>query len=181
MTWTLLRRGFGGSVKSVVEFHALRYVLPSRNDYVTTSQKQKTYGRFLGTIFFGRLVAMQVPENEWLARQRIQEKWKNTKKMIFKRSRPPLFSAKQGHFWVVFGCQTICPLQVVIHQQLARTPSTSKNPNRFGRLRFPAELTEGRGCKRQQQKRALNHGGWLGHGNIRTNAIGKPLAFKVIG
>jgi hypothetical protein len=51
----------------------------SRGDDGTSLKKQKAYRRFLGTIFFGEVQPLQVPENQPFARQQVPKNRKNTK------------------------------------------------------------------------------------------------------
>jgi hypothetical protein len=46
----------------------------SWDQFVTSPKKTKTYGRFLGTIFFGGAKYALAPDFQWLARQEILQK-----------------------------------------------------------------------------------------------------------
>jgi hypothetical protein len=62
-------------------------------------QKPKTYGRFLGTIYFGEFRALEIPDLQWLAKELTTTNRNNTKKSdIFL---PPSFrfSAKSFRFF----------------------------------------------------------------------------------
>jgi hypothetical protein len=75
--------------------------------FTITLNNPKTYGRLLGTIFFGGVESVEHPQFQPLAGHKIPKNRKNTKKSVFFLERPPRFSAKQARFRGVFNCQTI--------------------------------------------------------------------------
>ena len=48
----------------------------------TSGKKPKTYGRFLGTIFFGGVGSRLVAERQGVAREKIPQNRKNSKKSV---------------------------------------------------------------------------------------------------
>jgi hypothetical protein len=70
----------------------------SRAHFVTTRKYPKTYRRYLGTIFLGRVRPPQAPVRQELAPKKTMKKWKSAKKNGILLGRNPGFSAKRGDF-----------------------------------------------------------------------------------
>ena len=65
------------------------------DDHLTRVAKtQKTYGRFLGMIFLEGFGPLVNPVLQWVAMEKIQLNWKNTKKNVIFFCADGLFSAK---------------------------------------------------------------------------------------
>jgi hypothetical protein len=76
----------------------LSFFLLTCADFATLPKKRKTYGRFLGTIFFEGVWRTLVVAMQWVATQKIPKKRKNAKKSVKYFSRNPCLAAKMGSF-----------------------------------------------------------------------------------
>jgi hypothetical protein len=76
----------------------IELLIRSCADYGIFRNKQKTYHRFFGTIFFGGVGSPLVVERQRLATEKIPKKRKNAKEYAKNFSSDPGFSAKEGLF-----------------------------------------------------------------------------------
>src|ERR1700733_6032280 len=76
----------------------LPFLQYSRGDIGTVRKKRKTYGRFLGMIFFEGVWQAVVLARQRLAMRKIQKKRKNAKKSVKYFPRNPHFAAKRARF-----------------------------------------------------------------------------------
>jgi hypothetical protein len=95
--------GLGADWKLVLPSPSLYELFQySCDDHGTNPKTQKPYGRFLGTIFLGRVPTMHVTDHQRLAWPKNPEEWKTTKiKWFLQSAAPPFFcqtGSLRGHF-----------------------------------------------------------------------------------
>jgi len=76
-------------------------------------------------IFWGAFGGPQISDHQRLAKQRNTKNGPNTKKNVIFMARTVRFSANEAHLRVNIDCQTICYLQVVLHESLEMRGKTA--------------------------------------------------------
>jgi hypothetical protein len=95
-----------------LHYHTLLYFYQSWHYDAITPAKQKTYGRFSGTIFFGGVIFAEDSDRQQLANAKTLAKVKKRKKIIFSNEANPLFSCQNAQKKAILCCQYVFAREV---------------------------------------------------------------------